>query len=155
MHNYGNQPRQGSVALDAPGREFCIRCEEANSFAATLPVFQKIEDWMRVLGYPHRDLVAVLLSMREAVANAIQHGHGRDPRKHIRLRYLVTPTEVLVEVQDEGHGFDPTRVPDALSGWEEHQPRGRGLFLMRSYASWICFNSTGNRVTLCRQRTEK
>jgi anti-sigma regulatory factor (Ser/Thr protein kinase) len=155
MHDYGKQPRHGAAALDIPGREFCIRCEEANSLAASLPVFQKIEDWMRVLGYPHRDLVAVLLSMREAVANAILHGHGRDPRKRVRLRYLVTPTEVLVEVQDEGHGFDPTHVPDALAGWQEHRPRGRGLFLMRSYTSWMCFNSTGNRVTLCRQRTDK
>jgi serine/threonine-protein kinase RsbW len=153
MYDYAKPPRTGSPLLDAPDLERSIRCVRANSLAAALPVFEKLEDWMRVLGYSHGDLVAVLLTLREAVLNAVRHGHRCDPAKNFRIKYLVTPGEVLVEVEDEGFGFNPDRVPDALAGWEEHQPRGRGLFLMRSYASWICFNPIGNRVAFCRRRT--
>jgi serine/threonine-protein kinase RsbW len=142
------------MLLDGADLERNVRCVEANSLAASLPVFEKIEDWMRVLGYSHRDLVAVILSLREAVSNAVRHGHRGDPDKHFRVKYLVTQDEVLVEVEDEGLGFKPEQTPDALAGWEEQQPRGRGLFLMRSYATWLSFNPTGNRVTMCRRRTE-
>jgi serine/threonine-protein kinase RsbW len=143
------------MLLDSADLERNVRCVEANSLAASLPVFEKIEDWMRVLGYSHRDLVAVILSLREAVSNAVRHGHRGDPDKHFRVKYLVTQDEVLVEVEDEGFGFNLEQMPDALTGWEEQQPRGRGLYLMRSYATWLSFNPTGNRVTMCRRRTER
>ena len=153
MHNYNNQPRPGSTLLDNPELEQCVRCVKANSLVASLPIFEKIEDWMRVLGYSHRDLVAVMLSLREAVSNAVRHGHRGNLDKQFRVKYLVTQDEVIVEVEDEGFGFNPEQAPDALAGWEDQQPRGRGLFLMRSYATWLCFNPMGNRVTICRRRT--
>jgi serine/threonine-protein kinase RsbW len=153
MHYYGKNLRPGSTLLDAPGLEGSVRCVKAGSLAALRPVFAKLEEWMRVLGYPRRDLVAVTLAVREAVVNAVRHGHRGDTNKHFQMRYVVTADEVLVEVEDEGFGFDPDGVPDGLAGWQDQQPRGRGLFLMRSYASWLSFNPTGNRVTLCRRRT--
>lgn len=153
VYHYGKLPGLGVTTLDDLGLEHDVRRVEANSLAALRPVFDKLDDWMRVLGYPRKDRVAVILAAREAVTNAVRHGHRCDPGKRFRLRYLVRPAEVLVEVEDDGFGFDPDRVPDALVAWEEQQPRGRGLFLMRSYASWLSFNRTGNRVTLCRRRS--
>jgi serine/threonine-protein kinase RsbW len=154
MYVYRKNLRPSSTSLDNPELERSVRYVAANSLAALLPVFVKIEDWMRVLGYPRRDLVAVTLALREAVLNAVRHGHRGDTNKLLRLKYLVTDTEVLVEVEDEGFGFNPDAIPDALAGWEDQQPRGRGLFLMQSYTSWLSFNPTGNRVTLCRERSK-
>ncbi len=154
MHWYGMHTHLGVICLDDLGPEQSVRRVEANSLAALRPAFEKLECWMCVLGYPRRDCVAIILAAREAVLNAIRHGNGGDRSKRFRLRYLVRPAEVLVEVEDEGYGFDPDCAPDALQAWEDQQPRGRGLFLMRSYASWICFNPTGNRVTICRRRSD-
>jgi hypothetical protein len=42
---------------------------------------------------------------------------------------------------------------DPLSEPFLDRPCGRGLFLMRSYMTWVSFNREGNRVTLCRQRS--
>jgi serine/threonine-protein kinase RsbW len=121
---------------------------------AELPaVFEKLEGRMTVLGYTRKDIFAVILALHEAVANAIRHGNRSDPAKHVQLSYLVRPTDVLLEVEDEGPGFDPSRVPDPLTpekiGWSS----GRGLFLMGAYMSWVSFSPLGNRVTLCRLRT--
>jgi anti-sigma regulatory factor (Ser/Thr protein kinase) len=154
MYHYGKQLGPPSTLLDSPALELSVRSVQANSPGALLPAFEMLENWMRVFGYPRRDLVAVILATREAVLNAFRHGHRCDRDKTLRLRYLVTPDEALIEVEDEGFGFDTAAVPNALTAWEEQQPRGRGLFLMRSYATWLCFNATGNRVTLCRRRTE-
>jgi serine/threonine-protein kinase RsbW len=154
MYFYGKNVSPAATVLDAPGLEGNVRSVKASSLAALRPVFGKIEEWMRVLGYSRRDLVAVTLAVREAVLNAVRHGHRGDTSKHFQMRYVVTADEVLVEVEDEGFGFNPDNVADALSSWQEKQPRGRGLFLMRSYTSWLTFNPTGNRVTFCRRRTK-
>ena len=74
--------------------------------------------------------------------------------RKVREEFSKLSITVLVEVEDEGFGFDHERLPDGLTSWEEQQPRGRGLFLMRSYTTWLNFNPTGNRVTLCRRKSE-
>jgi serine/threonine-protein kinase RsbW len=116
-------------------------------------LLEKVEDWMRVLGYPDRDIFAVMLSLHEAGTNAVRHGNGGDPDKFVQVSYVVTPTQVLIEVADQGFGFDPAEVPEPLS--EPHLSRGsgRGLFLMRAYMSWVSYNRAGNQVTLCRHRS--
>ena len=123
------------------------------SLAELCPVFEKLEGWMRVLGYARRDIFAVTLALHEAVANAVRHGNRGDPAKHVQVSYLVRPNEVALEVQDDGRGFDPDQVPDPLTAENVGRPCGRGLFLMRSYMDLVCFNRAGNRVTMCRLRT--
>jgi anti-sigma regulatory factor (Ser/Thr protein kinase) len=73
-----------------------------------------LEAWMRTVGYSHKDIFAVRLTLHEAVINAFWHGNRSDPSKSIFVRYLLSPTEVLLEVEDQGHGFDPNQVPDPL-----------------------------------------
>jgi serine/threonine-protein kinase RsbW len=112
-----------------------------------------LEAWMRILGYANKDIFAVRLAFNEAVINAFRHGNRSDPGKRIHVRYLVTAAEILLQVEDQGPGFDPNQVPDPLSEPFLDRPCGRGLFLMRSYMTWVSFNREGNRVTLCRQRS--
>jgi serine/threonine-protein kinase RsbW len=127
--------------------------EEVHTPAELRPLADQLENRMRVLGYASSDLFAVKLALYEAVINAFRHGNRRDPHKRIQVRYLVNGAEVLLEVEDEGPGFDPTAVPDPLAGETIGRPGGRGLFLMRVYMSWVSFNREGNRVTLARQRS--
>jgi serine/threonine-protein kinase RsbW len=122
--------------------------------AGLRPLCDRLEDRMRVLGYPCKDIFAVLLALEEAAVNAFRHGNRSDPNKSIHVRSLVTAVGVLVEVEDEGPGFDPDQVPDPLAEENLDRPDGRGLFLMRAYMTWVRFNREGNRVTLARQRSE-
>lgn len=115
--------------------------------------FEMLETWMRALAYARKDIFAVRLALYEAVSNAFQHGNRGDRSKTIHIRYLVTVADVLLEVEDEGPGFDPDQVPDPITEPYLDRPGGRGLFLMRNYVTWISFNPKGNRVTLCRQRS--
>src|SRR5260370_36880874 len=56
-------------------------------------VMAKIESWIRVLGYPHRDIFAIELALYEAVTTAMRHGHHTDRTKASQITYLLTPHE--------------------------------------------------------------
>ena len=117
------------------------------------PMLQHLEDWMSLLGYPRRDIFAVRVVLQQAVANAVRHGNGNDPSKHVDIFYLVSPNEVLAEVHDQGPGFDPDEVPNPMMLENRERRCGRGVFLMRIYSTWVSFSKPGNRVILCRRRT--
>jgi serine/threonine-protein kinase RsbW len=127
---------------------FCFRSfEEAEAALAA------VAEAMGAAGYPPQDVFAVRLCLDEAVANAIEHGNGGDPRKRVRVHFYVTTERVLAEVEDDGPGFDPAEVPDPLAPGHEDRLSGRGLFLMRRYATWCRHSARGNRVTLCKCRS--
>jgi serine/threonine-protein kinase RsbW len=77
-------------------------------------------------------MLNVPVALSEAISNAILRGNGEDPAKHVHVRAEVDRRRLVVEVADEGSGFDldaaeidPT-TPDNLD-----REDGRGLFLMR------------------------
>jgi serine/threonine-protein kinase RsbW len=148
-HNRRFHGRAVDLALDERAQHLRIHTP-----AELRPFLDQLENRMRVLGYPCSDLFAVKLAVQEATVNAFRHGNAGDPTRSIQLRSLVTAAEVLLEVEDQGPGFDPDRVPDPLAPENLNRPGGRGLFLMRVYMSWVSFNHPGNRVTLARRRSD-
>ena len=53
-------------------------------------------------------------AVREAVANAIKHGNQSDADKQVKVDFGLQGDEVVIEVRDEGLGFDPDRIPNPL-----------------------------------------
>jgi serine/threonine-protein kinase RsbW len=117
------------------------------------PLFDSLEDLMGILGYPRKDIFAVQLVLHEAATNAFRHGNCGDRGKAIVVRYVATPAQMLLEVEDEGAGFDPGRVPAPFAENSRLRGAGRGLFLMRAYATWVRFGPKGNCVTFARRRS--
>ncbi|HEX4683100.1 MAG TPA: ATP-binding protein, partial [Gemmatimonadaceae bacterium] len=77
-------------------------------------------------------MLNVPVALSEALSNAILRGNGDDPAKHVHVRAVVNRRELVVEVSDEGAGFDFDRVlidPTAPENLDRED--GRGLFLMR------------------------
>jgi serine/threonine-protein kinase RsbW len=118
--------------------------EELESLARTLI------DEMAAEGFPEDDRFGLRLALEEAVMNAIQHGHRGDPTKAVQVRFHIDSRRVLVEVEDQGEGFDPQTVADPLVPNRLAEVGGRGLLLMRSLMTWIRFNPRGNCVALCK-----
>jgi serine/threonine-protein kinase RsbW len=152
MHCGENNPGFRPETVDL-GLEPDVCRVRGRSLAELRPLLSHLTGRMTVLGYPRKDVFAVTLALHEAVVNAVRHGNRGDPTKHVRVSYLVRPAEVVLEVEDEGRGFDPSLVADPLADENVSRPSGRGLFLMRVYMSWVSFNPAGNRVALCRLRT--
>jgi serine/threonine-protein kinase RsbW len=115
-----------------------------------VPLIETVAAAMNTHGYSDQDIFGLRLALEEALINAIKHGHQYDPGKQVSVRYRIRPEHVVVDVQDEGPGFDPTAVPDATAPENWERPSGRGVLLMRTYTSWLRYNRQGNGVRLCK-----
>lgn len=97
----------------------------------------------------------VPVALTEALSNAILRGNGDGAGKHVRLRADVSELRLVLEVEDEGEGFDLdacTQDPTTLENLARED--GRGLFLMRSLMDRVeRFRGDGNvvRLTLLRR----
>lgn len=94
------------------------------------------------------------VALTEALSNAILRGNGEDAAKEVRVRVELTDDAVVVEVEDEGQGFDLeacTEDPTAPENLERED--GRGLFLMRALVDRVeNFRGVGNVVRLTLRR---
>jgi serine/threonine-protein kinase RsbW len=116
-------------------------------------VQQEILDEIGRQRWPPHDVFSVHLAMEEALANAIKHGNQSDYNKSIRIRCLLSPDRVRIEVGDEGAGFSVSSVPDPTDPSRLWCPSGRGIMLMRTFMTRVEFNERGNQVTLEKQRS--
>ena len=74
----------------------------------------------------------VPIALTEALSNAILRGNGQHEGKQVRVRACVDTRELVMEVTDEGAGFDlDTKCVDPTSPERIMREDGRGLFLMR------------------------
>ena len=117
------------------------------------PTVEAVITAMAAAGYAEKDLFAMRLALGEAVVNGLQHGNQGDRARRVSVRYRVGPEQALVEVEDQGPGFNPDDVPDPLAPENLERPCGRGLLLMRAYLTWVRYNDRGNAVTLCKDRS--
>ena len=83
--------------------------------------------------YPRRVCALnVPVALTEALSNAILRGNGQHEGKQVRVRACVDTRELVMEVTDEGAGFDlDTKCVDPTSPERIMREDGRGLFLMR------------------------
>lgn len=112
--------------------------------AATSAVMAALDE----RGYDKAASFAVRLALEEALTNAVRHGNKEDPSRHVTLQYEIGDAEAVIDVQDEGEGFDPSAVPDPTAAENLDIPSGRGLMLMRSFMADVTIHPPGNRVTL-------
>ncbi len=91
------------------------------------------------------------IALREALANAILHGNGRQPSRKVFLRCYAGPQAgIVIVVRDEGKGFDPDSVPDPRLRERRHLSHGRGLLLMRELTDQLVYRRGGSAVVLFR-----
>ncbi|PYP68707.1 MAG: hypothetical protein DMD26_01295 [Gemmatimonadetes bacterium] len=77
-------------------------------------------------------MLNLAVALTEALSNAILRGNNDDPAKHVHVMARVDPGQLVIEVQDEGEGFDLDRcTSDPTTPANVEREDGRGLFLMR------------------------
>jgi serine/threonine-protein kinase RsbW len=94
------------------------------------------------------------IAVREAVANAIKHGNSQDPAKQVQVDVALEDDTLVIQVEDEGEGFDPACLEDPLAPENLLKPNGRGIFYMRSFMDEIQYSPRpgGGTVVTLRKR---
>lgn len=90
----------------------------------------------------------ILISMTEAVNNAMVHGNKLDPEKQVVVKVKTDETSIHFTITDQGPGFDYDNLPDPTAPENIEKPNGRGVFLMKNLADECSFEENGRIVEL-------
>jgi len=87
------------------------------------------------------------VALYEALANAVEHGCGHDPKKSVEV--VVACEEhrgMIIIVRDPGKGFDPESVPSPVVGKNIYADSGRGIFLINQLMDEVRFEKNGTEI---------
>lgn len=90
----------------------------------------------------------ILISLTEAVTNAIVHGNNRDETKSVEISCRRNENKIAIKVSDEGIGFNPNELSDPTKEENIAKIGGRGVFLMKELCDSISFSNNGSTVQL-------
>ena len=120
-----------------------------NSDIENLTVIETMVDTLsKRLGISDEVYGKILISTVEAVNNAILHGNRGDSNKKVTVVVSSDGNIFDVTVTDEGEGFSYLNIPDPTDPKNIENLHGRGVFIMKSLADSIEYNSTGNEVRM-------
>lgn len=133
-------------------------------------ILREVEDQ-----WPQADINGLHLGLEEILRNAIEHGNLEigleeksealrdfrltelieerleDPRlagRQVQIRYEIQDGCMTCIIEDEGPGFDFTKLPDPLSEEGLQRLNGRGIFLTQAFFDRVTYLGRGNRVEL-------
>ena len=92
----------------------------------------------------------LMVSLTEAVNNAIIHGNKADPSKKVKIACDCEHDDLVLTISDEGKGFRLKNVKNPLKEENLLRTSGRGIFLMRTLMDRVEYHmtKTGASVTL-------
>lgn len=88
----------------------------------------------RAAGLDPADVDKLELAVDEACSNVIEHAYGFASDKQVIVRAVFDEEQLMIEIVDEGHGFDPSekRENDLAQLVAERKTGGLGLRLINS-----------------------
>jgi serine/threonine-protein kinase RsbW len=79
-------------------------------------------------------LADLKLALTEAASNSVRHAYGNTDLGVVDITYQLFPDRLVIEVTDEGEGFDPT---EAEGGADELSEGGLGIAIIRAIADEV------------------
>lgn len=93
-------------------------------------------------------LFDIRLCLEEALINAMKYGNGLRQDLCVDLEVEFSPHEVRLTVQDQGSGFDVTKLEDCTEEKNLFRNRGRGVYLIHQLMDEVHYNEKGNRLVM-------
>lgn len=100
-----------------------------------------------------KDIFAIELVLEESLTNAVKHGNHSDPSKSVRFGYKLHKGTFYARVEDEGSGFDPGALADPREPANQMSTSGRGILLVKHFATRIRWNERGNVIEFEKDRS--
>jgi serine/threonine-protein kinase RsbW len=87
------------------------------------------------------------LALTEAASNSVRHAYGDEDAGVVEISYELLPDRLVIEVSDDGEGFDPGRSSGEPDGLSEG---GLGIAIIRAIADEVEIGTqpggTGSRL---------
>jgi serine/threonine-protein kinase RsbW len=118
------------------------------TIASNLKELHKVEAFIEEISEDfninHTYFGHLLVSLTEAVKNAIIHGNRGDEDKKVQIRFQARESSLQFSVKDAGDGFDYENLPDPTESKE--QSIGTGIFLIKQLSDKIEWIPPGNQL---------
>ncbi|MDW8334113.1 MAG: ATP-binding protein [Bacteroidia bacterium] len=111
-----------------------------------LRVVDLVDNLKLELNIPETVYGNIMITVTEAVNNAIRHGNCGDESKKVDVELRTQDDCLIVSVTDEGPGFDYTNVKDPTDPENLLSPSGRGVFIIKNFSDFAEYKGSGNRV---------
>jgi len=79
-------------------------------------------------------LADLKLALTEAASNSVRHAYGDADAGVVQISYQLFPDKLVIEVVDEGEGFDPVVAEDNV---DELSEGGLGIAIIRAIADEV------------------
>jgi serine/threonine-protein kinase RsbW len=74
------------------------------------------------------------LALTEAASNSVRHAYGEEDAGVVEISYELLPDRLVIEVTDDGEGFEPGESPEEELGLSEG---GLGIAIIRAIADEV------------------
>jgi serine/threonine-protein kinase RsbW len=132
-------------------QNFVIDQRIASDLKNVTPFIESVSDKILGLGGDAKDAFNIKLVLEEALTNGMRHGNKLDSQLFVSVHVVIGRSKVVIDVHDEGAGFDPDRLPDPTSNEHIDQPGGRGVFLMRRIMDSVEYYDQGRGVRMSKE----
>ena len=93
-------------------------------------------------------LFDIKLSLEEALINAIKYGNKSDPNKEVELKLESSTDKIIIDIKDQGQGFDHRKLALPTEGENIEKTSGRGVFLIKNFMDEVEYLDNGSRVRM-------
>ena len=129
-----------------------------NNYAELERAIREITRLLESGGMAPHFIRVVDLGLEEVITNILKYGYD-DPKEHeIEIALLTADSELLMEVTDDGHEFNPLEhpEPDADKPLEDRQPGGLGISFVRKLFDEARYRrEAGKNILTLRKRVDK
>jgi len=129
-----------------------LECELRRDVPANLRAIEEFIETFRERTTPmldRADAFTAELLLREALTNAVVHGCHTEHGKQVRCSVRVKGRRMLAVIADDGDGFD-WRAGRCISSTFA-SCSGRGIEILRRYASRVRYNDRGNVAAILKR----
>ncbi len=112
------------------------------------PFIRDVLALLQKLRLSDEEVFHIKLSLEEALTNAIRHGNKLDPSRFVDVALDADDHKIVMEVRDQGDGFDEASVCDPTLGENTKKPGGRGVFLIRRLMNEVVYFDGGRGIRM-------
>jgi len=90
----------------------------------------------------------IKLALHEAIINAVKHGNKMNKKLLVQVDITKEEGELIIQIKDQGEGFDYKNIPDPITPENLEKLNGRGLFLIQNAMDRVEFADKGRIIKI-------
>jgi serine/threonine-protein kinase RsbW len=116
---------------------------------------KRVFDFFKDLNLDESDRFDLRLSFEEILINAMKHGNAMKREVPVRITASYDLTELRIQVQDKGKGFDVAKVKDPTNEDNIEAYSGRGVYLVKHLMDRLEYDPNNHAVAISKNRKNK